>query len=62
MGSFVLTILLAVTITIIGMALLGAYVIAPIIVWLISNPIAGLGLIVIFFVLLGALIYNILSE
>ena len=62
MRSFGLTIILAATTIIIGMALLGAYVIAPIIVWLISNPIAGIGLTVIFFALLGALIYNILSE
>ena len=62
MGGLILTILLAVAIIVIGVLLVGAYVVVPIMGWLIDNPIAGLGLLLILCVLIAALVYNILRE
>ena len=62
MGGLILTILLAVAIIVIGLLLIGAYVVVPIIGWLTSNPIAGLGLLLILCGLVAALLYNILRD
>jgi len=58
-GGLILTILLAVAIIVIGVLLIGAYVVVPIIGWLTNNPMVGVGLLVILFVLVVALVYNV---
>lgn len=62
MGGLILTILLAVAIIVIGVLLIGAYVVVPILGWLTSNPMAGVGLLVILFVLVVALVYNVTRD
>ena len=62
MGGLILTILLAVAIIVIGVLLIGAYVVVPIIGWLTSNPMVGVGLLVILFVLVVALVYNVTRD
>ena len=62
MGSLISIILLAVAIIVIGVLLIGAYVVVPIIGWLTSNPMAGVGLLVILFVLVVALVYNVAKD
>ena len=62
MDSFVSYLLLAVGIIVIGMLLIWAYVITPIIDWLIFNPIAGFVLLIIFCVLIVVLIYTIFRD
>lgn len=62
MGGLILTILLAAAIIVIGVLLVGAYIVVPIIGWLIDNPIAGLGLLLILGVLMAALIYNLFRD
>jgi Kef-type K+ transport system membrane component KefB len=61
-GSLISIILLAVAIIVIGVLLIGAYVVVPIIGWLTSNPMAGVGLLVILFVLVVALVYNVAKD
>ena len=62
MGGLISTILLAVAIIVIGVLLIGAYVVVPIIGWLTSNPMAGVGLLVILFILVVALVYNVARD
>lgn len=62
MNSLILTILLVIGIVAIGGLLIGVYVVVPIIGWLIDNPIAGAGLLVILCGLVGALVYNLTRD
>ena len=62
MDSITSTILLVLAIVAVGGLLIGAYVIVPIIGWLISNPIAGIVLLVILCVLVAALAYKITKD
>lgn len=44
------------------MLLIVAYVVAPVVGWLISNPIAGVGLLGILFILVVALFYKVTRD
>lgn len=62
MDSITLTILLVLAIVTIGGLLIGAYIVVPIILWLYSNPIASLGLLMILCVLVVALVYKMTKD
>ena len=62
MDDWILTVLLAVAIVVIGMLLIVAYVVAPVVGWLISNPLAGVGLLGILFILAVALFYKVTRD
>jgi hypothetical protein len=62
MDDWILTVLLAVAVVVIGMLLIVAYVVAPVVGLLISNPIAGVGLLGILFILFVALFYKVTRD
>lgn len=62
MGSLILSILLVIGIIAVSGLLIGVYIVVPIIGWLVDNPIAGVGLLVILCGLVGALVYNLSRD